>query len=122
MTFIHINPFVNKKAEEVIHLIQETERKEMDPKNKWDIRGRMQDVANHERYKFDAAQDINWIYRWEQIENALKREKGHITADKVLLWMYKLEHGECIKVWKGQSESERKRHAEMMILKKGMHV
>lgn len=117
MTFIHINPFVRQKAGEAIYLVQTKEKMDLQSSCKWDITARMQDVANHERYKFDAAQDINWIYRWEQIENALKREKGNITADKVLLWMYKLEHGECIKVWKGQSESERKRHAEMMLFK-----
>ncbi|WP_191556595.1 hypothetical protein [Metabacillus idriensis] len=115
MTFIHISPFVREKAGEAIYLVQTKERMDLQPASKWDITARMQDVANHERYKFDAAQEVNWLYRWEQLEARVKREKGAVTADKVLLWMYMLENRQSIKLWKGQSEDDRKKHAVMML-------
>ncbi|OHR73982.1 hypothetical protein HMPREF3291_05195 [Bacillus sp. HMSC76G11] len=115
MTSIHISPLVREKAGEVIYLIQDKEKMELKSASKWDITARMQDVANHERHKFDAAQDINWVYRWEQLENRVKREKGAVTADKVLLWMYMLENRQSVKLWQGQSEDDCKKHAEMML-------
>lgn len=115
MTRIHISQFVHEKAGEAIYLIQEKERMDLKSASKWDLTARMQDVANYERHKFDAVQDINWLYRWEQMENRVKREKGAVTGDKVLLWMYMLENRQSIKLWQGQSEDDCKQYAELML-------
>lgn len=115
MTFIHISPFVREKAGEVIYLIQDKEKMELKSASKWDITARMQDVADHERHRFDAVTEENYFYRWQELMNAVKRNKGDLSSDKVLLWMYMLDNRESIKLWKGKSEDDCKRHAELML-------
>lgn len=122
MTMIHINPFVRQKAGETIYLIQTKERMDLHPACKWDITARMQDVANHEKHKFDAVQEENYYHRWNELMNAVKRNKGDITTDKVLLWMYMLDNKESVKLWRGKSEPEVKEHAVMMLSKAEMAI